>query len=563
MHSLAIKSAPGSLLPGARLSDNLELARGRLEERFLEGGAVLATALDSVSEMINTLDRMMAALGEDAVEATISDICLTNRQLASLPQSHSERQASMRGLAMLVTSLQQPVDDMLETLRYLCTLAVSVKITGAGATAFASFADEMVGKIQYGRSQVDDFSDRLDGLVRQVRQAGSAGEELQRQYEIIVPKVTDDLAADAQRMTAYHGDVMTVATQLADLARQVQGKVGCVLSALQIGDVTRQRVEHVLAALNLLDRSDDALARSVIIRLLSAQMEDLLDEFIEGCSTITSSLAGLAGDSKQVIALGKKAGGDHDGSMFMKALQQSLTAARQLVGQIETSGRKADQVRDNVASVAGELSAAVGNIRAIRNEIQYMTINTSLRCSRMGDAGKPMNVIATELRVFAEQMEAVSGCMLERLEALSKAASDLESGSADLSHSVGSALDNALATIGEVGGRMEDDLGRLIMSGDRVARDIMQGVSRLDFTSELGDILEACTLSLIREVGDTTFSDLPSDPGNATLAMADEIFATYTMAREREIHRRFIPTGSASTATPSAQETVEFADCLF
>ncbi|MGI6856767.1 hypothetical protein [Mesorhizobium sp. 1B3] len=560
---MAIKSAPESLLPGAHLSDNLERARSRLEDRFLEGGAVLARALDSVSEMINTLDRMMAALGKDAVEATISDIGSTNRQLASLPQSHSERQASMRGLAQLVMSLQQPVDNMLETLRYLCTLAVSMKITGAGATAFSSFADEMVEKIQYGRSQVDDFSDRLEGLVRQVRQAGSAGEELQRQYENIVPKVTNDLTADAQRMTAYYGDVMLVATQLAGLVRQVQGKVARVLSALQIGDVTRQRVEHVLAGLNLLDRSDDAVARSVIIRLLSAQMEDLLDEFIEGCSTITSSLAGLAGDSKQVIALGKKAGGDHDGGMFMKALQQSLTAARQLVGQIETSGRNADEVRDNVASVAGELSAAVGNIRAIRNEIQYMTINTSLRCSRMGDVGKPMNVIATELRVFAEQMEAVSESMLERLEALSKAASDLGSDSADLSRSVGSALDNALATIGEVGGRMEDDLGRLIMSGDRVARDIMHGVSRLDFTSELGDVLEACTLSMIRQVEDAPLSEMPNDPGNPTVAMADEIFATYTMARERDIHRRFLPAGSISVATSSAQDTVELADCLF
>src|SRR5690606_38246965 len=99
-------------------------------------------------------------------------------------------------------------------------------------------------------------------------------------------------------------------------------------------------------------------------------------EFKEGCSTVTSSLAGLAGDTKEVIALGKQARGTSDGSNFLKALETSVTAARTLVGRVETAGQRTDEVSGAAASIAQELSQAVDSIRSIRSEIQYMTINT-------------------------------------------------------------------------------------------------------------------------------------------------------------------------------------------
>lgn len=562
MGSLVRLAAGAGAHAPSSLSQHLEHARSRLEERFLEGGAVLAGALDSIGTMIASLDRVMASLGKDAVDATVSDIGATNRELLTLPQGHAARQASMRDLSVLVTSLQPPVDKMLETLRYLRTLAVSVKITGAGAAAFASFADEMLEKIHSGREQVDEFSDRLNALAHQVRHACSSGEDLQRQYENVVPSIARDLEADARRMSDYHGEVMAIARQLAELARQVQGKVANVLSALQIGDMTRQRVEHVQAGLALLDETGDTQARAVILRLLSAQMEDLLDEFKERCAVITSSLGGIAGDSKEVMSLGRRASGNKDGGTFLKALQTSLTTARRLVGQVEESGCKAETVRGDVASTAGELSAAVDNIRAIRNEIQYMTINTSLRCSRMGDAGKPMNVIATELRVFSEQMETVSGFMMERLGALSDATAALAAGAQESGGTVGSTLDNALSTVSAAGGSMEEELKKLTATGDQVARDITHSVSRLDFTHELGEILEDCSLAMTSEAADAEQAQTDPQLSEETLAIAQRLFASYTMARERDIHRHYVPSDAAATTQQAGGED-DLEDCLF
>lgn len=570
MHSSLQAFSGQSPVSDFTVSTRLEQARSRLEERFLEGGAVLAGALESVGDMVSSLDQVTAALGNDTVDATVADLSRTTEQLLVLPGIQAARQESMRTLTALGVTLQTHVDEMLETLRYLRTFAVTVKITGAGAAEFAGFADEMLGKIQTGRDEVDNFAARLNQLLDQVRSAISFGQDLRKQYDGIVPGVTRDLAADAARMGEYHTRVRTVASSLGTLVRQVQGKVAKTLSALQIGDMTRQRVEHVQAGLGFLAAARDngpVEGEAAMLRLLGAQMEDLVDEFNDGCGTVTSSLAGLAGDIKEVLALGKQARGNTSGSdNFLRALEGSVGVARKLVGRIEVAGQRTDEVSRSAAATARELSDAVDSIRTIKTEIQYMAINTSLRCSRMGDAGKPMNVVASELRVFANQMETVSSRILDGLSALGDAARDLGGDDAGTTSGLGEALDNALAKIRAAGERMEADLKTMAAKGEHLAREVGGSVSRLDFTRELGEVLEGCTVSLATEAAESASGAAAGEITPQVRDLSEQLFKTYTMARERQVHRAYIPLeeqAAAQPATTRAEEEDDLAAVLF
>ncbi|MEO4000983.1 chemotaxis protein [Mesorhizobium sp. CAU 1732] len=544
-------SAPSS----AHLGDRLEHARSRLEQRFLDGGTVLASALEQIGDLIGALDQVTGSLGEDAVNATIGDLTDTANQLLGLPALQTARQDSMRELAQSGAVLAGHVDTMLETLRYLRTFAVTVKITGAGAIEFAGFADEMLDKIQSGRNQVDGFSARLVQLSAQVKAAIAFGTELDKQYQGIVPQVTRDLSGDAVRMGDYHRDVADVARALARLVHAVQSKVAKVLSALQIGDITRQRIEHVQAGLTIVDeiRSDTAFPQAdaqAILRLLADQTEDLLEEFHAGCQVVTSSLAGLAADTKEILALGKKARGDASGGSesFLRALETSVGAARRLVDKVEASGARADDVSRSAGSTAQELIDGVDSIRAIKTEIQHMAINTSLRCSRMGEAGKPMNVVASELRIFADQMETVSSHILGCLDHLSARAKGLSGDNSGLTPRMGETLDGALSHIRQSGEEMAGNLKELAIRGDQVAKSVAQSVAKLDFTRELGDVLEECAVALDTEAaGPVSAEDRVSGDGPLH-GIAERIFATYTMARERDVHRRHFDQPAAGHA---------------
>ncbi len=521
--------ALGRLTSEARIYQRLEDARSRLEERFLEGGAVLMQALDAVGDMIGVLDRVTSSLGQDTVDATISELTATADELHALPQLQADRQSGMERLSEAGEAIQGDVDAMLETLRYLRTFAVTMKVTGAGASDFTAFADEMLDKIQTGRRQVDEFGNHLRSLREQVRTAVSLGRDLSGQYDGVVPELVGDLTRDALRMGAHHGDVQRVATTLGDLARQVQGKVARVLSALQIGDMTRQRVEHVQAGLNLFaDRCGTARGsdKALLLALLTAQMDDLLEEFHSGCATATSSLGGLAADVKEIVALGRQARGNADssGDGFLRGLERSLGSARQLVTEIEGAASRASGISRSSAGTARELIEKVSTIQAIRSDIQYMAINTSLRCSRMGTDGKPMNVVAAELRVFAQNMETISERLLAGLVRLDDAASDARIGGAEATSKLGAGLDAALEGVVQAGARVADDLKDLSIRGDQVSRSVGHGVSRLDFTRELGEVLEECAVALAQASAD---ADNDSDGDTIDVnALAESLFAT-------------------------------------
>lgn len=570
--SVVVTSSSRNLSPhrgelDGRLAGRLEQARSQLESRFLEGGEVLSQALEAVGDMMGLLDKVTSAFGKDAVDATVAELTVTAGQLRALPQGHAGHQTAITGLADAGATIHGNVEAMLETLRYLRTFAVTVKITGAGAVTFASFADEMLERIQSGRQQVDDFAELLRRMREQVKGAVELGRDLTNQYAGAVPRLVENLTRDASRMGEHHAEIQRIAVALAELVRQVQGKVAKVLSALQIGDMTRQRVEHVQAGLAMLAAEEGPAAgqaqRAAILHVLAAQMDDLLEEFQSGCLTVTSSLGGLAADVKEIVALGRKARGNPDasGDGFLRALEDSVGSARQMVGKIESAGIRADEIGRSSTETAGELIETVGSIRAIRSDIQHMAINTSLRCSRMGDAGKPMNVVASELRVFAEQMEAVSDRLLVGLNGLSEAALQARSGGSDASSRLGEGLDAALAAIKQAGSRVADDLKELSVRGDDVARSVGGGVSRLDFTRELGDILDECALALASTAADAVAADANLDDADRAAAapIADRLFKTYTMLREREVHRRIFPAdtvtnGSAGEGPQTAEE---------
>jgi hypothetical protein len=64
-----------------------------------------------------------------------------------------------------------------------------------------------------------------------------------------------------------------------------------------------------------------------------------------------------------------------------------------------TAGEQAaEEVSRSAAVSARELTERIAGIQNIRADVQMMALNTTLKCSRIGETGKPLGVIAVELR---------------------------------------------------------------------------------------------------------------------------------------------------------------------
>ncbi|MBY4590819.1 MULTISPECIES: chemotaxis protein [Rhizobium] len=578
-HALVSPTA-AACTSGRDIGRTLESARSRVEERFLEGGRVLLSVMDVLNHLLNSLESVTAALDNGESSDTGADLRVTVENLTALPVTEENRQEALVSLAQTGRELRKHVSDMQETMRYLRTFAVTVKITGAGLAEFSGFAQEILERIYSGTDEVNRFATQLDSLDKEVKLAASFGASVSKGYADTVPAVAAALRDDAAKIAEHRKHLGVVAREVGAIARGVQSKVASTLSALQIGDITRQRIEHVQATLSLLEEffageegaKLDAGARkrlqNVIHHLTAAQMSDMCANFQRDSENVVKTIASFDHDMREILKLRDQMSGESGeaGGNFMRALESSVSAAHEIVKQVDTTSRQADQVSQSTIGTAAKLSEAIANIRAVKTDIHYMALNTNLRCSRLGEEGRSINVVTAELRIFAGKLDESADAIVTGLPALEAAAGRVAPAADVGTGGLGESLTSAVGNIRSAANMMENELKVLAENGREVATKISLLIGKLDFQRDLGEVFASCA-DLLESAAGTEVADI-SDLTDAIAPLDRKIFKHYTMVQERSIHRDIIPASEDSAPAPAETVKAEsdedlFADALF
>lgn len=192
-----------------------------------------------------------------------------------------------------------------------------------------------------------------------------------------------------------------------------------------------------------------------------------------------------------------------------------------------------------------------------------MALNTNLRCGRIGEDGKALNVVTAELRNFAAQLDATAGKVLSELTTLESAAEKLTAGQDENGgrERLDDLLARAMGSIRAVGDRIDREVGLLSEQSGTAIDQIEQSLLRLEFNSELGDVLRNCArdISVPRSEGAVETSH-PS-----FVLLGSRISAVYTMASERELYAEVFGTAPLAIVTPiaTAMSDDDLEDALF
>lgn len=552
----------------------LETARTEIETRFTEGGLVLVSVLDVVDRLIGALDDVSKVMDVSTGGDTTQHLLDTVATLRLLPTTELQRHDNLKKVLDVGQRVNPLIETMQETLRYLKIFAITTKITGAGLVEFSGFAEEIAERIHSANDQVTAFSAQLQTLHAQLVRASQVDEKTSSEHADTIPTLAEDLLKDASTIRQRQNDLATMARQVASLAHGVQGKVSKVLSSLQVGDITRQRIEHVQHGLQLLSSfsprpavewSNDHQQRlaNVVHVLLAAQMDDIVEEFTRQTATIIENIGSLSQDTREIDSLRRVTDGADTGVNFMAALQGSLSQTQVLVKHVEAGIRQATEVSLATTATAQELIGSIDGIRAVKTDIHYMALNANLRCSRLGEQGRSINVIAAELRIFAAKLDDTADSIGQELSALDQAAQQVNADIGDNPDHLSQRLDIAADNISLASRKMETHLSALAEHGDKIGSTIDGSARKLDFQQALGSILGECT-GLLHERGDGDSLDTTGIE-EAVHELSMQLMTIYTMASERETHQRIIPTEGASEAPQSADLDDDdlFADALF
>jgi len=292
--------------------------------------------------------------------------------------------------------------------------------------------------------------------------------------------------------------------------------------------------------------------------------------FQRDSENVVKTIASFDHDMREILKLRDQMGTEsgETGGNFMRALESSVSAAHEIVRQVDTASRQADQVSQSTIGTAAKLSEAIANIRAVKTDIHYMALNTNLRCSRMGEEGRSINVVTAELRIFAAKLDESADHIVTGLSALEGAASSIASGQEAGGPRLDERLSGAVASLRSAANVMEGELATLSEHGREVASKITLMIGKLDFEHDLGETLVRCA-TVLEDVAGMEIANI-DDIAELIAPLDRKIFKLYTMVQERNVHRAIIPAieeeaapAAAAASAAAGDDEDLFADALF
>ncbi len=551
----------------------------QIEQRFLDGGAVLITVTEALAKLIGLLEHIGNSLKEENAAEATGRLLQTVELLHKLPPAEARRQECVAAISQTGRPLAEHVLSMEETLRYLRTFAATAKIAGARIPDFSSFASEIVERIEFAAKEVRALSVQIHSLEEQIESAAASEDSSLGHYLAGIPSIAQRLVSNADEIQVQRRNLSDLADTVSGLARKIQNKVAHTLSAMQIGDITRQRVEHCQAAHSILETylgneasNLSAKDRQRLSGLVTTLIFELLNETTGGFNRetvkIVENIRSFSGDIRTLLDLYQTmmAQSGEDGKSPINSLRGDLSAARGVVDRIDVAAAGANRLSEKTSEMVKELTTSIQTIQLVRRDIQYMALNTNLRCGKLGEEGRAINVVAGELRSFASLLDEDAEKILTGLGKLEMQSAGLkdwrQTNEPDNASGLGAHIDAALLHITEAGTSMDTNVKELRRCGEDMTSQVAEIVGSLDFRAGIGETLASCT----QEVGFARGMIVDKSGLEAPLAVISErIFKIYTMAAEREIHATVFCVESAAIDSGPASSDDEdlFADALF
>ncbi len=567
-----------------RNANTISQTFAQCEQTCLDVGARLGDAIPGLSDLAALFEALSRSLEGEDIRAAGLDLAAIARELERSADELTEETAALVDLVGLNRAIALQISKLLTSIRTINALVFSVKIeaaslneSGDDMSAFAGGLQELALRAQRA---LDEYQKTHEKLFELLRASSEAQTGFQRSHQAslksIAAEIADSLSAVAERRREIGEALQEISAQ----SQQIGTQIGQCVVALQVGDSTRQRIEHVhyalgLSADNLEPESaqepepTDLAAR--ICRLQVFQLDGALDEFTREMGAVSVSLRGVAGDAGALAGRGRSLFGasGRGGGSFLEGLERKLEAARAIVGECRRARAVVDRATAAVGATMTDLNQRTEGLSQIVVDVTMIGTNAVLKSSRLGDRGKGLNIIAQELRNYAARI-------VEGIRELPPALSEVVA-FAERFAEAGRAHDSERLTT--LDGRMTAAIGAFNSNG----KEMTSALHRLDGeAASVHDLLERAValLGAHEDVGATLRSaaavvdELSERIGDADRespeidALIDRLLrATYTMASERQIHDAFTGGNGEFAELPEAaaqSDVEELAEaCLF
>lgn len=507
------------------------------------------------------LEELMAEL--NAMQA----LCRVDEDAADLAMLARARE--------LVQQLAKSIREYARVVRTLQMLGISTRIEsarlGSDGRGFSSLADD-VEKLGY---KIVEYSDRImqqaGALDALAKTAEASTREMHGMQSECSYAAFSSIHHSMGTLHAMAEDSRKTSDEVSGHTADIAASVGRIIGSLQFHDIVRQQVEHVEAALadaragiERAPQEGRALAEELAVTtdlcaLQQAQLENARTRFSAAVSSLRSELAAIADGVRGVRqrtggfsgASGPGAGGG--ATAALDHMQRSVAQIAANMLSLAEQGERMGHIMAEVAEMVAQMSAFLGDIEDIGDEIELIALNASIRAAHTGEKGKALGVLASSIQRLSQDAGDSTAAVATLLREVDGVAGQLKAyATAYLDTSrvseISGELEGLTRGLREVNGEAARLFSGVGAACDELAARVDSVVQGLCFDAQVSAGLSDAAATL----GDMAAMLREHVPEAARLAASRRLAgvrARYTMEQERTLHTRVLGgAGAASRA---------------
>ncbi|WP_139802570.1 hypothetical protein [Aurantimonas sp. 22II-16-19i] len=538
-------SAPALL----RHRDRLNGTIAAIEQIFLGIGERLVTCVGILGDMQSAFGAVTTAHASPELASAEAAIRALVGECTNLVERSEHERSLIQQLSRSLAAATPRIDELRQTVAMIAAIAINARVTAAsmrnhGNSELTVFTDDVLELSKRASGVVDELQQGQVRLRRLLSDAASRSAIFERNMRVATANLTERIEADLRGALAERERAGKVGSCATAASQEIAQEASTIVASMQIGDNTRQRLEHAAAALAV--ASEAPAAGPAILRLQLAQLADTRDNLVTETSYIRDAILALSRRiDRSFTAL--KSELDQNGGSDLPGTRRLASDIARAAAELSLSEAEHRHVEALARTIGGDVEmfgACSREMRTLEFEMRLVSLNTAITCSNLGQEGKALGVVSLQMRELVGEMvtrsEAVAGALSELGIIAAELAEARRNGAERSMAMLVAEAERSLDLLQAVDGRMQTVgtvLGEVGTRAAALASDAGAALDRLDgLVGEL-DAVEA-------ELANDAPGEAAGAPAPGHEALFAQLRAAYTMEVERQIHEAVLGGGT-------------------
>lgn len=556
-----------------QLAADLAGHREQIETAFVSVGGCLSEGASLLNKLIKLFDALPDALKGAEVEQATGHLQAVASRAATLSDAFGQERIDLERLFEVVRSAHLPISDLHRTIKMMGIVSINARVTAASIAQdsddFDVFTTDIATLSESATRTLKEFSQVYRQLVVEVDAAVSQRNRFEGAHAHTLSDLATRLAATLRALESQRASAVDGSAETSRLSRQIVGQIGSAVMALQVGDATRQRLEHIEAGLGHLagvlsgepafdielKPEDQSQALGVIASLEQAQLAETAHDFGVEVSDAERSLAALAADAETIMARSRgQYGSDAGKSSSIASLSDQLRAAVSLLRNFEAERAKLEAVAATVQRTVRVLLGHVEAVQDVEANMRLVSLNAAVRCAQLGPRGASLTVIATQLRELTSETVLAAESAVEWLSQSAALADAFGATASADGAGQGKGLEEgatmALELLSGLDQKLANALSSLDTDGTKVIALLQMAANGLDGLGALSEAMDDIRM----QIAGLAPGEVPSEHTAELAGLIAGLRRLYTMEAERAVHDALFGPPETTAATPDADD---------